>query len=245
MTVEPVEIALHGVERRHAGPAPFRISAFEARASDRIAVGGLDAAGAELFVHLVTGALLPDTGDVRIAGCSTRDIATDTDWLTSLDRFGLVTSRAALLDQMTVRANMALPLTVSIDPVPETVRLEVDALATAAGLGPERLVVRVADLTAAERLRLHLARALVARPRMLLLEHPTAELAGTADAGAIGATVARLADARGFGWVALTNDERFARASGSAMLRLDHASGKLTRTAGGNRGLLSRLWRRA
>ena len=62
-----------------------------------------------MFVHLVTGASVPDEGAVKVAGRDTRDIATDTEWLTSLDRFGIVTHRAVLLDGMSVAANLALP----------------------------------------------------------------------------------------------------------------------------------------
>ena len=49
-------------------------------------------------MHLVTGAAVPDEGAVVVAGRDTRDIATDTEWLASLDRFGIVTDRAVLLD---------------------------------------------------------------------------------------------------------------------------------------------------
>jgi hypothetical protein len=50
-----------------------------------------------MFVHLVTGAALPDEGVVSIAGRDTRAISTDTEWLRSLDQFGIrhATSRAA------------------------------------------------------------------------------------------------------------------------------------------------------
>ena len=40
-----------------------------------------------------------DQGDVIVFGKNTREIRTDTEWLTSLDRFGLVSNRAVLLDQ--------------------------------------------------------------------------------------------------------------------------------------------------
>ena len=86
-----------------------------------------------MFVHLVTGAALPDEGHVRVAGRDTREIATDTEWLKSLDRFGIVTHRAVLLDGLSVAANLALPLTVSIDPMPDDVRMRVERLANDIG----------------------------------------------------------------------------------------------------------------
>jgi len=188
--------------------------------------------------------MLPESGEVRVAGRSTRDIPSDTDWLASLDRFGLVTARAVLLDQLTARANLALPLTLSIDPIPAPVRTEVDLLGEDVGLGADRLDARASDLTPGERVRLHLARALALRPRILLLEHPTVDVTEAAEAEALGAMVGRLAAARGFGWVALTDDQRFARSSRARLLRLDAATGRLSPLAGSGRGLLARLFGR-
>ncbi len=107
--------------------------------SDRLALSGFDAAPPRLFVHLVTGAALPDEGDVSVDGHNTRDIATDTEWLASLDRFGIVTERAVLIDALPIAANLALPLTLAIDPMPEDVRASVEALAARVGLRAERL----------------------------------------------------------------------------------------------------------
>ncbi|PKP96140.1 MAG: hypothetical protein CVT74_17925, partial [Alphaproteobacteria bacterium HGW-Alphaproteobacteria-13] len=109
-------------------------------------------------------------------GRDTRDIATDTEWLTALDLFGMVTSRAVLLDTMTIEANLALPFTLSIDPVPEEIRRAVADLADEVGLGRERLSAAVQSLTPADRVRLHLARALAVTPQVLVLEHVTASL---------------------------------------------------------------------
>ena len=55
-------------------------------------LSGLDAHAAEMFMHLITGASVPDEGAVVVAGHDTRTIATDTEWLASLDRFGIVTA---------------------------------------------------------------------------------------------------------------------------------------------------------
>ena len=65
---------------------------------------------------------------------------------------------------------------------------------------------------------------------MLLLEHPTSQFAGAAAARDLGLTLARLADARQLGWVALTNDDAFARASGGVRLTVDGASGRVRRS---------------
>lgn len=227
-------IEIVGVTKRYQGLRPLRIAQLAAGRGDRLALRGFDAAAAEVFVNLVTGAAVPDEGEVRIGGRSTRDIATDTEWLSSLDRFGVVTERAVLLESMSVAANLALPLTVAIDPLDAAVRVRVEGLADEAGLDRTGLERPASALTPEERMRAHLARALASDPEVLLLEHPTARLEPRA-AGALGATLKAVGAARGVGWIALTEDVSFARAAGGRQLRLDPSSGRLAQ---------ERFWRR-
>src|SRR5215218_7491395 len=96
------------VVKDHGGSVPLRIQALDIRPSDRIMLAGLDAAAAETMMHLISGAAVPDEGQVFIAEQDTRAIRTDIQWLLSLDRFGLVTGRAVLLDSLSTAANLAL-----------------------------------------------------------------------------------------------------------------------------------------
>src|SRR5436853_5521753 len=100
MTTPAPALDMAGVVKRYQGLRPLRIRKLLVAPPDRLVLSGFDAAAAEVFVHLVTGATLPDEGDVRVDGRSTRDIATDTEWLASLDRFGIVTDRAVLIEGM-------------------------------------------------------------------------------------------------------------------------------------------------
>ena len=220
-------IELSGVSKNYAGLRPLRISKLVVNQRDRLVLTGFDAGAAEAFVHLVTGASVPDEGDVRVAGKDTREIATDTEWLASLDRFGLVTDRAVLIDRLPIAANLALPLTLAIEPMSPETRQEVERLAGDAGLRPERLDEATSTLSAGERVRVHLARALAMKPAMLILEHPTAKIDQPAESRALGATLRELSDKRGVGWIALTADEPFARATGARQLELQAATGEL------------------
>ena len=76
-----------------------------------VALMGLDGAGAEMFVNLVTGAMLPDDGQVRVFGFDTAAITDGDEWLRTLDRFGILSDRAVLLDELTVAQNLAMTLT--------------------------------------------------------------------------------------------------------------------------------------
>ena len=220
-------IEFSGVSKSYPGLRPLRISKLVVQSADRLVLTGFDAGAAEAFVHLVTGASLPDEGDVRIAGKDTRAIATDTEWLTSLDRFGLVSERAVLIDQLPIAANLALPLTLTIDPMARETREQVEQLAGDAGLRLERLDDATATLSAEERVRVHLARAMAMKPAMLILEHPTAKIEQADQSRALGKTLRDLPEERNLGWIALTADEVFARASDATQLRLQPATGEL------------------
>ena len=65
----------------------------------------------------MTGASLPDEGDVRVFGRSTAAVSDGDEWLASLDRFGIVSERAVLLEGATLMQNLALPFALDIDPV--------------------------------------------------------------------------------------------------------------------------------
>jgi len=225
-------IEMTGVVKQVSGPEPLRVAQLSVAAGDRLAIAGLDAGVAELFVNLITGAAVADEGAIRIAGEDTRSIATDTAWLRSLDRFGIVTDRAVLVGGLTVAANMALPITLSIDPMSDDVRKRVEALGAEVGLEPSLLADAAASLDAHTRGRVHLARALASDPQVLLLEHPTARFTSVSASAAFGTTLARLADARGLGWVAITDDTPFARASGATRLTLQRKTGRLRRAGG-------------
>jgi len=217
-------IEFRGVEKALGESFPLRINEFTLREHERVVLGGLPGVMGEAFMNLIVGALLPDRGDVIVFGANTKDIRTDTEWLTSLDRFGLVSNRAVLLDQSTVAENLALPLTLAIDPMAPDVRATVEALAREVDL-PLELLDRPANAlgTAADpiavRARMHLARALAHHPRVLLLEHPTVmtHLAGFQ----LGARLRSIADARNLSFIAVSDDDRFARETGGRRLQVE------------------------
>jgi predicted ABC-type transport system involved in lysophospholipase L1 biosynthesis ATPase subunit len=230
-------IRLSAIVKTYPALRPLRIAEFSVTPADRVVLSGLDETAAEMLVYLVTGAALPDEGAVEIDGRNTREIATDTEWLSSLDRFGIVTRRAVLLDTMSVAANLALPLTLSIDPMSAETLARAAKDAADVGLDPARLHGPMQALSNEERLRVHLARAAAGGPRVVMLEHPTAALDQAAESARFGETLRAFSDTRGFGWIAISEDRAFAEATGGTRLRLDAASGEI-RKAGGFWGRL-------
>ena len=229
-------IEIIDLEKASPGLPTIRVRRLVVRPGDRYTIQGLDAGASEALVHLITGAALPDRGEVRVDGRRTEDVGTDMDWLTSLDRFGIVTERAVLLDGFSLAGNLALPMTLEVDPVADDVRARVDALARSVGLdvrGLDRLAVNLAPL---ERMRVHLARALAADPRTLLLEQPTAAL-DPAASRAFGESLRRVADERQLAWIAFANDDAFADAAGGRRGRMNLETGEWTERA-------TSFWRR-
>jgi len=232
---QPV-LEITDVEKRYQALRPFRLQALTIAPGERVAIVGLDAGAAEVLVNLVTGAGVADRGTVRVQGRNNADIANGDEWLESLDRFGIVSERAVLLEGATLEQNLAMPFTLQIDPVAPDIAERVVSLASACGLS-----VRTGDGTDAPvglrrlsgecspevKSRAHLARAIALDPVLLVLEHPTIGLPGTAVA-AYAADIVRVTDARQMATLTLTQDQDFAHLVSHRTLKWSPATGALT-----------------
>ena len=226
MTGPPV-LEMHQVSKSYAALRPLRIASLLVAEGDRVSIGGIDAGAGELLVNLVTGASLPDSGEIRVFGRSTADIASGDEWLDSLDRFGIVSPRGVLLEGSTLLQNMAMPFTLQIDPVPADVHRQVQQLAQDCGIDPGRWLGVIADeLPADVRVRAHLARALALNPSFVVIEHPTAAV-DPAMQPALAADIARACAARRVTTLLLTNDDAFAKSVAPRNLKLHGATGEL------------------
>lgn len=219
-------LELSGVSKAYGALRPLRIEHLVLAPGDQVALLGLDQTAAEVLVSLVTGATLPETGHVRIFGRATSDITESSDWLTVLDRFGIVTERAALLESMTVLQNMAIPFSLDIEPPPPDVARLASALAAEAGLADALLEQRLGTLDAASRMRVRLGRALAFDPGLLLLEHPSAALA-RADVVPLACDVRAVAERRTLATLTITADGEFAGAVSERAYILEPATGRL------------------
>ena len=227
MTAQPpIVLAMTGVTKSFNAPRPLRVRALTVGEGERVSIGGLDAGVSELLVNLVTGASLPDAGEVHVFGTRTADIGTGDEWLDSLDRFGIVSPRGVLLEGSTLRQNLAMPFTLSIDPIPPEVEAQIRELTDACGIDARCLDVRAGDAPADVRVRAHLARALALRPSLVIVEHPTADVPAEAKSR-LAADIARACSRPGLTTVLLTNDEGFASAVAPRNLLLHGATGDL------------------
>ena len=71
-------LQIRDVQKKYGALRPLRLRSLDVMRGATVALVGLDAAAAEIFVNLVTGAMLPDTGQVRVFGV---DTAAARSWL--------------------------------------------------------------------------------------------------------------------------------------------------------------------
>jgi polar amino acid transport system ATP-binding protein len=219
-------LELTDVSKSYGGLRPLRIQALTFSHADSVTILGLDQPMAEILVNLVTGASLPDAGSVRLFGQSTAAIADSTEWLSVVDRFGIITDRAVMLEGLTMLQNLAVPFTLDIEPLSEESRQRAAALAREVGLPEAQWDTPVGTLDGAARACVRLARALALDPAVLLLEHPTATV-DRQDVAALGRRVRSVADRRGAAVLTLTADTVFADSLGGRTVTLDAATGNL------------------
>jgi ABC-type transporter Mla maintaining outer membrane lipid asymmetry ATPase subunit MlaF len=224
MTLAPV-LQIRQVRKQYHGLRPLRMIELTVDAGERVALSGIDAGAAEVLVNLVTGASVPDEGEVVVFGQSTASITDGDTWLASLDRFGIVTPRAVLLGAATLQQNLAMPLTLDIEPVKPEVAARVAALAQDVGID-QWLERPMAALDPEIQARAHLARAIALDPALLILEHPTAGLA-PGQGKAFGEIVARVSAARSLTTLIVSQDADFSSAAATRRLALDPASGEV------------------
>ena len=229
-------LEINGLVKDYQALRPLRIKSLALAPGDVVSVNGLDAVAAATFVHLVTGATLPDSGNISLFGQNTRAIADSDAWLKSLDGIGMVTSRGIVIEMFTVLQNIAMSFTLEVDPIDPDVLPKARALAREVGLGEASFDMPAGRSTPDAHMRIHLARALALGPRMLIAEHPSASLPRETVAG-FGADLARLARSRGLALLSLTADDELAKAVGGQRLSLVPATGELKAP-----GLLKKLF---
>ncbi|PYR58183.1 MAG: hypothetical protein DMF91_17750 [Acidobacteria bacterium] len=218
---------LSDVSKEYQGLRPLRIERLVVGHADSVAIVGLDRVTAEVFVNLVTGATVPDRGEVKLFGRPTSAIADSADWLAVVDRFGIVSERAVLLDGLSVIQNLSMPFTLEIEPPPDEVRVRAEELAREVELNESTWTRPLGELDRPSRLRARLARALALDPGILLLEHATVDLP-PADGVAFGRHVRQIAARRRAAIVTATADPAVAAAVATQVLTLDPATGRLS-----------------
>ena len=224
-------ISVRAVIKTYGGLRPLRVEDLAVAPGEVVVVQGMDESAAAVLVDLLTGTTLPDSGEVSVAGVPTASIASQEAWLAFLEQFGIVNPRVVLLDELTVLQNLAVPLTLDVDPLPEGARARARDLATLVGLPETLLDTSLAGASPLTRFRVRLGRAIAHAPAALLLEHPTLDLAPGDVRSAAGAlrSVCRDGDRA---VLVVSNDDSFGTALESRRLTWTPSNGRLAERRG-------------
>jgi len=205
---------------------PLRIAQLQIATGDVAVISGIDAVAAQTLVHLITGAALPDAGNVTLFGQNTRAITDGSAWLASLDGVGMVTARGILIEAFSVLQNIAMSYTLDVDPIDPRVVPQAGELARSVGIDPSLFDAPAGKVPLDVQMRVHLARSLALGPQILIAEHPSASLPRDTVA-AFGADLYRAAQSRGLALLVITADDVLAKAIGGRRLELVAATGEL------------------
>lgn len=219
-------LEINGLSKDYQSLRPLRIKSLTVNRGDVLSILGIDLLGAEILVHLVTGATLPDAGDVALFGRNTRGITDGDAWLKSLDGIGMISARGIVVEMFSVLQNIALSLTLDVDPIDPRVLPQAGALAREVGIDTAQFDLPAGRVAPEVRMRVHLARALALQPQLLIAEHPSAALPRET-VTAFGSDLGRVARARGIALLAITADDAVAKAVGGTRLDLVPATGEL------------------
>ena len=216
-------LAVSGLRKSFRDPAGgvlevLRGVSFEASAGEAVAIVGASGAGKSTLLHLLGGLEPADEGAVRLGEFEVTRAGAEELARWRSREVGFVFQLHRLLPDLTALENVALPLLVARVKAKEARERALEMLA---GVGlRERAAHLAGELSGGEQQRAALARALVARPRLVLADEPTGNLDARTGAE-VGALLLASARERGAAVIVSTHNERLARGCDRALLLRD------------------------
>lgn len=184
-------LSLHKITKAYGATVALNEAEFSVAEGEVHALLGENGAGKSTIVKLLSGLILPDQGRITLFG---REVTLSRP--TEAQRHGVQTAfqELTLVRDLSVVENMLLPCA-PVGLLGQLRRREGEARVaahfTALGLDDIDLYAEIGALELALRQKIEIARALFRRPRILLLDEPTASLSGH-DIDWLGAQIDRL-----------------------------------------------------
>jgi branched-chain amino acid transport system ATP-binding protein len=160
------------LEVSYGNIAALRGVSIEVRAGEIVAVIGPNGAGKSTLLLAIAGVVAARSGDIRFAGASVRGMAPERLVATGIS---LVPEGRRIFGSLTVAENIQLGATVRRDRA--ATAADVEQVLSLFPVLRERYGQRAGKLSGGEQQMLAIARALLARPKLLLLDEPSLGLA--------------------------------------------------------------------
>lgn len=135
---------------------------------------GASGSGKSVVLKLILGLLKPDSGVITIDGRRV-DTLTEAEWTRVRSDVGMLFQEGALFDSLTVAENVGYRLYEETEVPENDVRRRVEEVLGFVGLSAHADKLP-SELSGGQRRRVGIARAIAARPRLVLLDEPTSGL---------------------------------------------------------------------
>ena len=154
----------------------IEISDIKITQGSKIAISGKSGSGKTTLIHLISGILKPQSGEILFFDKSITDMNDKEIRKHRISNIGFIFQEFELLDYLNVMDNLVLPYKInkslSLD---EEIKDKAKEIANRIGIG-NKLDQHPKQLSGGERQRLAIARALITSPPLIIADEPTGNL---------------------------------------------------------------------
>lgn len=166
-------LMLSGISKSFGGVHALMDVSLDVRPGEVHALLGENGAGKSTLMNIASGAFAPDAGIISVGGVELADM---TPSVARAAGIGMVHQHPAVLNELTVAENLRLAVPKELLAGPNGPKAAMQTMLDDVGC-TAHLEDRVGTLSLAQRSLLELTKALVLKPRVLILDEPTAALA--------------------------------------------------------------------